>query len=167
MSSDEDVRLSDAKPAEKEGGNDAARDLPALRETIAAQIDATEARIRELKEDLSKLKRAHRSLAPRARPTPRSLLENVGNRRIGRWKHGSDAETLRNFVREALRKAGRPLRRKEIDALLRAADVPLDSKVPLKRLSKVMWESDEFQHGPEGYWFAKGFEPATDKDSFT
>jgi hypothetical protein len=46
-----------------------------------------------------------------------------------------------------------------------AAGIALDSKVPLKRLSKVMWESEEFAHTPSGYWFSQGFERNSDTES--
>lgn len=135
---------------------DGDRRLPSLKDEMAAQIDAVEHRIRELKADLLALRKAYRSLSTRVPDAP-GAGKTPGRRRIGRWKGGSDAETVRTFVRSALAHEGRPMSRKELYARIVAAGIVLDSKVPLKRLSKVMWECEEFTHTPRGYWFAEGF----------
>lgn len=131
--------------------------LPTLKDELAAQIGVVEHRIRELKADLVALRKAHRSLSNRVR-TPPPPVNKMKLSSIGRWKGGSDAATLRAFVRSTLAEEGRPLSRKELFARIIAAGIVLDSKVPLKRLSKVMWESEEFTHTPRGYWFSQGFE---------
>ncbi len=137
--------------------------LPDLKDELAAQIGVVEHRIRELKADLAALRRAHRSLSDRV-PNSAPPAPKTPRRSTGRWKGGSDAATLRAFVRSTLAKEGRPLSRKELFTRILAAGIPLDSKVPLKRLSKVMWESEEFIHTPRGYWFAQGFEANSDDD---
>jgi hypothetical protein len=138
--------------------------LPSLKEELAAQIDLVEHRIRELKADLSALRKAHRSLSNRVSDVP-TATKKAKSQPAGRWSGGSDAATLRDFVRSTLAREGKPLGRKELFARIEAAGITLDSKVPLKRLSKVMWESEEFTYTPSGYWFAEGFEARFTKES--
>lgn len=159
MSMDREHRPSEPLPSSGQGVSyDGADRLPNLKDELAAQIGVVEHRIRELKADLAALRRAHRSLSKRVPSPPTPSAMSASRPSQGRWKGGSDAATLRAFVRSTLAKEGKPLTRKELFARIIAAGIRLDSAVPLKRLSKVMWESEEFTHTPRGYWFAKGFE---------
>jgi len=159
---DRERRTSEPLPSSQVAPYDGADRLPGLRYELAAQIGAVEHRIRELKTHLAALRRAHRSLSDRV-PAGVEPAKKVRRPSGGRWKGGSDAATLRAFVRSALATEGKPLSRKELFAKIVSAGIALDSKVPLKRLSKVMWESEEFTHTPRGYWFSQGFA----KDSTT
>lgn len=161
---DREHRPSEPLPFSQVAPYDGADRLPGLRDELAAQIGAVEHRIRELKTHLAALRRAHRSLSDRV-PAGVEAAKKVRRASGGRWKGGSDAATLRAFVRSALATEGKPLSRKELFNRMVAAGIALDSKVPLKRLSKVMWESEEFTHTSSGYWFSQGFERNFDAES--
>jgi hypothetical protein len=53
----------------------------------------------------------------------------------------------------------------EILHRLEAAGIKLDSKVPAKRIGKVLWSCDDFQHVGDGYWFAGESIPELDDKS--
>jgi hypothetical protein len=48
---------------------------------------------------------------------------------------------------------------------LTRAGIEIDAKVPIKRVAKVMWSSEEFVNVGDGYWIAG--EPIPDPESRT
>lgn len=66
----------------------------------------------------------------------------------------SDATLIREAAKDALKREGRPLSRARIRDELTRNGVSLNSKNPLKRIGKVMWQAEEFRHVADGYWFS-------------
>lgn len=127
--------------------------LARIEEQLSAEIAATEKKIRSLRADLSALRRAQKGLL-----AGRSYKVDTANHHhrkpvLSRWKDGSDAETIRSFVRDALANSGRPLARVEILSMLKESGVQLQTKNPAKRVSKVLWEADEFRTDANGRWY--------------
>jgi hypothetical protein len=87
-------------------------------------------------------------------------MDNQGSR-------GSAASIIRSFVRQELRNAARPLNRMEILQRLERGGIKIDSKVPAKRIGKVMWSCAEFQNVGDGYWFAGEPIPSPQRDDDT
>lgn len=128
------------------------RNIAALEQSV----DSLERRIVSLKADLEALYVAKRAISARAASSQADSPADLGldPARRGRWKHGSDAQTLRSFVKAALLRLDRPLKRPEILRLLREAGIEIGAKKPLLRITKVMWEADEFVSTKDGYWLA-------------
>jgi hypothetical protein len=128
------------------------RNIAALESSVAS----LENRIASLRADLEALYVAKRVISARAVNSHAESPTDVGPdpARRGRWKHGSDAQTLRSFVKAALLRLDRPLKRPEILRLLKEAGIEIGAKKPLLRITKVMWEADEFVSTRDGYWLA-------------
>jgi len=123
-----------------------------MEEQLIAEIARCEQDIRRGSEDLARLKEALRSLR-RQKPStdePSGMDEANQSHRA----RGNAASTIRSFVRKELRSAGRPLNRVEILERMEGAGIKIESKVPVKRIGKVLWNCREFQHVGDGYWFA-------------
>lgn len=152
-----------ASDSASERTNGAVRKVEA--ELIAA-IAACEEDIRLAVENLARLKEALRLLRtqrPISQLTKQTTLRGETSRRsvsrrsisrINRERKGSAASIIRSFVRRELREAGHPLTRSEILERMTRAGIEIDAKVPLKRIAKVMWSSNEFVNVGDGYWFA-------------
>ena len=135
--------------------------LRRVEEQLIAEIARCEQDMRRGAEDLARLKDALRSLRRKKRadddaPPPEAVpgVRRRADRSMTSRSSKSAAGTIRNFVRKELRAAGRPLNRVEILERLNAAGIKIESKVPAKRIGKVLWSCDEFQHVGDGYWFA-------------
>ena len=149
------------------------RALRRVEEQLIAEIAQCEQDLRRGTEDLARLKDALRSLrkkrsaetdAPTAEIEPQ--VRRKADRSMSARSRSSAAGTIRTFVRKELRAAGRPLNRVEILDRLEAAGIKLGSKVPAKRIGKVLWSCDEFQHVGDGYWFAgESIPEVADKNS--
>jgi hypothetical protein len=128
------------------------RNIAALESSVAT----LEGRIASLRADLEALYVAKRAISARAANSHAEGPADVGPdpARRGRWKHGSDAQTLRTFVKTALLRLDRPLKRPEILRLLKEAGIEIGAKNPLLRITKVMWEAEEFVSTRDGYWLA-------------
>jgi hypothetical protein len=128
------------------------RNIAALENSVAT----LESRIASLRADLEALYVAKRAISARAINSNKEGPAELGMdpARRGRWKHGSDAQTLRSFVKAALIRLDRPLKRPEILRLLKEAGIEIGAKNPLLRITKVMWEADEFVSTKDGYWLA-------------
>lgn len=145
--------------------------LRRVEEQLIAEIARCEQDLRRGAEDLARLKDALRSLRKKRRADDDAELPEVdaqvrrkADRSMSNRSRSSAAGTIRAFVRRELRAAGRPLNRVEILDRLEAAGIKLDSKVPAKRIGKVLWSCDEFQHVGDGYWFAgESIPPSADK----
>jgi hypothetical protein len=124
--------------------------------SLEQSVASLERRIASLKADLEALYVAKRAISARAANSQVDSPADLGPdpARRGRWKHGSDAQTLRNFVKSALLRLDRPLKRPEILRLLKEAGIEIGAKDPLRRITKVMWEADEFVSTRDGYWLA-------------
>ncbi|MGN6304196.1 MAG: hypothetical protein ACTHNH_05230 [Mesorhizobium sp.] len=136
-----------------------------MEEQLISAIAACEREVRRGEADLARLKDALRALrrqktAPSQPKNGRiakplnNLEEKRSDGEIEGVHENSAASIIRKFARQALKEAGRPLNRAEIWDLLRQAGISIDSKVPIKRIAKVMWSSDEFQNVGDGYWFS-------------
>ncbi len=135
--------------------------LRRVEEQLVAEIAVCEQEVRHATEDLARLRAALRSLRKDGRSSRSgapSEKATQAKQKLGRSKPErsgeSAARTIRTFVREELKRAGRPLNRTEILNRLNSAGIEIDSKVPARRIGRVLWSSDEFQNVGDGYWFA-------------
>lgn len=137
-----------------------------VEEELLAAIATCEADVRRGVDDLTRLKDALRSLRrQKAVPQPtgqppdsgersRGTLRRKPPKRIYKEREGSAAAIIRSFVRRELMEAGHPLTRSEILDRMTRAGIEVDSKVPIKRIAKVMWSSAEFINVGDGYWLS-------------
>lgn len=135
---------------------------------IEAQIAECEREIADRQGVLQRLRAARSSLldqAPSTVPVEEEDEEDVEvdeewlsiasepRTRRRRERKGSEAHIIREFARQALRGAGKPLQRGEILELLRREGITIGAKAPERRIGKVLWQSDEFENIGNGYWF--------------
>jgi hypothetical protein len=133
---------------------------------LIAQIDLAIASCRmELQAHQDKLRRLERARASLAGvplqseawvPVEWSATDGAttpGRATRRRERKGSIAFQVREGARAILREAGRPLNRAQLLELLEAKGIRVEAKQPAKQIGKIMWQSEEFQHLAEGYWF--------------
>ncbi|MBY3559774.1 hypothetical protein [Rhizobium laguerreae] len=138
-------------------------DDPLCDPVIQRLREALEIEERRAEVSLARIKRYRAMLSTGTSASLIAESEVVPHSSMSRRVHtGSQAHTIRLQVTQLLREMKRPLSRAEILDGLLARGVQLKFKNPAKRISKIMWESDEFQHLPNGYWFSNSSPGGTD-----
>jgi hypothetical protein len=136
---------------------DAIKDLIAQ---IDREIASCRKELQAQQEKLHRLERARASLAgeplwAEARAGVESHTAGLAPARVTkrRERKGSIASLVREGARAILREAGRPLNRAQLLERLEARGVRLNASQPAKQVGKIIWQSEEFQHLADGYWF--------------
>jgi hypothetical protein len=125
--------------------------------------EALEIEERRAEVSLAKIRRYRAMLSTAISPNSAGATQDDGAPSSSRRVHtGSQAHKIRLQVARLLREMKRPLSRAEILDGLVARGFEIKSQNPAKRISKIMWESDEFQHLPTGYWLSDSSPPGGD-----
>lgn len=136
------------------------RPVPTIARDIDAEISARERVMAGLRADLGRLEgevaqlRAARSAITageetRAMPAARGA---AGPPKRRKPRAGSDAEVIREFAAEAMRRAGRPLNRNEVLTAMTEAGISLAAQDPALRIGRTLLRSDDYRSEKDGYW---------------
>lgn len=133
------------------------RPVSTIASEIENEIEAREKQLERMRAEMAMLEaeivqlrnaRSAMNLSPNA-PT-RPLLPEAPD------SHGmkTDADLIRQFARQAILGAGRPLNRGELLRMMSEAGLTLSAKEPARRIGKVLWKSPDFTSEADGYWLA-------------